>query len=127
MDVLRNSSAIVLGGEVNGLAVIRSLGRLGVRVAAIRACKPGDPAAYSRYTAFTGEISADATDEALLLAISGCAARIGGHPIVLVPTTDRFSELLAAHDPALRPHFVVCNPQAAVCTAFLDKWSTAEL
>lgn len=127
MDELRNCSAIVLGGEVNGLAVIRSLGRLGIRVAAVHAAKPGDPARYSRYPALTGEVSVDATDEVLLQAISDCAGRVGGHRIVLIPTTDRFSELLAAHEPALRPDFVVCNPQAGVCEAFLDKWSTAEL
>ncbi len=121
------NGAIVLGGEVNGLAVIRSLGRLGVRVSAIRVSKRGDPARHSRFLQASMEVALDASDDDILAAIADTAGRVGGRPVVLMPTTDRFSEVLARHETLLDDGFVTCNPAKTTCEAFLDKWNTAEL
>lgn len=121
------NGAIVLGGEVNGLAVIRSLGRLGVPVAAVRVSRRSDPARLSRYLQTSEEVAPDASDDEILAAIADSARRIGERPVVLIPTTDRFSEVLARHETSLGEGIVTCNPARATCEAFLDKWNTAEL
>jgi predicted ATP-grasp superfamily ATP-dependent carboligase len=123
-----HTAAIVLGTEVNGIAVIRSLGRLGVRCAAIRTPSRNDFAIHSRYLSFSHEVPAGSTDDALLIAISEAALRLGNQdPVVLIPTTDRFSEFLSRNAPSLAPRFVACCPSRPVCDAFLDKWKTALL
>jgi D-aspartate ligase len=120
-------SAIVLGTEVNGLGVIRSLGRINVRCAAVCAPARGDPARFSRYLAFTREIPLDAPDGIYIQALRQIAGRLQRLPVVLIPTTDRYSELLARNEDQIRRDFLVCNPARSVCDMFLDKWSTAEL
>ena len=47
--MIRKKTAIILGSNVNGLGVIRSLGRLGVDCMAVYAETAGDFALYSRY------------------------------------------------------------------------------
>jgi D-aspartate ligase len=121
-------AAIVLGTEVNGIAVIRSLGRLGVRCAAIRAPTRGDHTARSRYLAFTHSVTRDATDEELLSAVRAAATRLGGNgPTVLMPTTDRYAEFLSRNLGALADGFFPCCPDPATADAFLDKWKTAQV
>lgn len=119
--------AIVLGSEVNGIAVIRSLGRLGVRCAAMFAPIRGDHARHSRYLVDTHVVPADAGDEQLIAGLRTLASRLGRAPCVVIPTTDRYSQFLARNEDALSGDYLVCNPQRSLCDAFLDKWATAEL
>jgi D-aspartate ligase len=119
--------AIVLGAEVNGVAVIRSLGRLGVRCGLVHATSRADFAHRSRYLACSESIPGDSEDAAVEAAIHRISAVIGRERVVLIPTTDRFSQYLSRHRESLGGHFVVCNPDGGLCDTFLDKWKTAEL
>ena len=121
------AAAIVLGTEVNGIAVIRSLGRLGVRCGAICAPSPGDHAVNSRYLACLKIVRRDDGDEALVSAIRIVADRMGGGRAVLIPTTDRYSEFLSRNQAALSKDFMSCCPDTELSDAFLDKWNTAQL
>lgn len=121
-------NAIVLGTEVNGIAVIRSLGRLGVRCAAIRTASRHDVAPHSRYLSFVHDVARDAPDALLADAVGEVAGRLGGAPgTVLIPTTDRFSEFLGRMQGQLPGRLIACNPDRSTCEAFLDKWTTAEI
>jgi D-aspartate ligase len=125
---LGRNAAIVLGTEVNGIAVIRSLGRLGVRCAAICAPIPGDYARHSRYLSGTTLVARDAGDDVLLSAVRESARRLGGEPpTVLIPTTDRYSEFLSRNLVHFGEEFAACCPDPATGDAFLDKWKTAEI
>jgi D-aspartate ligase len=128
VSIRTHSNAIVLGTEVNGIAVIRSLGRLGVRCAAVRIASRTDVAQHSRFLSFVSDVRRDAPDAELLSAVLATADRLGGTPpIVLIPTTDRFSEFLGRTSEKLSARFISCNPDEATCDAFLDKWKTALL
>lgn len=121
------NSAIVLGTDVNGIAVIRSLGRLGVRCGALSTASRGDHARSSRYLSFAGVIPEDASDTALASIIRGAKKGFGDSPAVLIPTTDRYSEFLSRNRDALASEFILCSPAIDLCDAFLDKWKTAEI
>lgn len=121
------NSAIVLGTDVNGIAVIRSLGRLGVRCGAIFSPTRGDHATRSRYLTFVQEVSHDSTDETISSAILGVANRIGDGPSVLIPTTDRFSAYLSRNREVLAKDLILCCSNIELYDAFLDKWKTAQL
>jgi predicted ATP-grasp superfamily ATP-dependent carboligase len=121
------AGAIVLGTDVNGIAVIRSLGRLGVRCGAISARLPGDHAAHSRYLGWHETVRLDASDETLVSTLRSVADRLGSGRTVLIPTTDRYSEFLSRNQETLSNDFVCCCPDLELCDAFLDKWKTARL
>ncbi len=122
-----SQSAVVLGAEVNGIAVIRSLGRLGVPCGLVHATPRADFAHNSKYLACSEVIPGDADDAAVDAAIRRISAKVGGEPVVVIPTTDRFSQFLSRNRDSLGLHFVVCNPDGGLCDTFLDKWKTAEL
>ncbi len=121
------NTAIVLGTEVNGIAVIRSLGRLGIRCGALSAASRGDHAHHSRYLSFAGVIPPDASDAALASIVRDVGAGFGDSACVLIPTTDRYSEFLSRNREALANDFILCCPAMDLCDAFLDKWKTAEI
>jgi len=121
------NSAIVLGTEVNGIAVVRSLGRLGVRCSALTSTTQGDHAHQSRYLKHVKVISRAATDAEIAIAVRDIAAFIGGSKPVLIPTTDRFSEFLSRYRNVLEADFFLCCPDLELCDTFLDKWKTAQI
>jgi len=122
------NQAIVLGTEVNGIAVIRSLGRVGVRCAAIRTPVRGDHAPHSKYLSFTLDIARGATDDDLLAVLGQASARLGGTtPTIVIPTTDRFAEFLSRNQERMGPDYFACCPDRPTAEAFLDKWKTAEV
>lgn len=121
------NSAIVLGTGVNGIAVIRSLGRLGVRCGAVYSPSRGDYARFSRYLSVAHTVPDNAEDSNLIAAICTVSDRLGNKPPVLVPTTDRYSEFLGRTQDLLINRFFICNPDKSLCDAFLDKWQTAQL
>jgi predicted ATP-grasp superfamily ATP-dependent carboligase len=122
------SAAIVLGTEVNGIAVIRSLGRLGVKCGAVFAKIRGDFGCHSRYLACRTIVPRGASDDELLSAVRATAGKLGGSkPTVVFPTTDRYSEFLSANLHRLGPEIAACCPDKKTGDAFLDKWSTAKI
>lgn len=120
------NGAIVLGTEVNGIAVIRSLGRLGVRCGALSTASRGDHAPSSRYLSFAGVLPQGASDATLASIIQDASKGFGDGPAVLIPTTDRYSEFLSRNRETLANEFILCCPAMDLCDAFLDKWKTAE-
>ena len=124
---LYQHSAIVLGTEVNGLAVIRSLGRLGVRCGAVTATTRGDHAHHSRYLAHLELLDSANSDVEIIDAMRRLARRLAlGQPVV-IPTTDRFSECLSRNRQNLESEFLLCCPDLDLCDIFLDKWKTARI
>jgi predicted ATP-grasp superfamily ATP-dependent carboligase len=124
---MEDAGAIVLGTEVNGIAVIRSLGRLKVRVGAITFTTRGDHAHSSRYLRYCEVLSASATDSEILDALIHASERLGPGKPVVIPTTDRFAECLSRNAQALAQSFLPCCPDSDLCDAFLDKWKTARI
>jgi predicted ATP-grasp superfamily ATP-dependent carboligase len=119
--------AVVLGGEVNGIAVVRSLGRLGVRCGLLSATARADHSRKSKYLSSSEVVPVAADDAAVEAAIRRIASRIGGYPVVLIPTTDRFSQYLSRNLSSLGSNVIACNPEPELCDTFLDKWKTADL
>ena len=68
--MFKKASVIVLGTNVNGLGVIRSLGRLGVDCMAVYAQTAGDFALHSRYLKRSRRLSPDADDSEILAALN---------------------------------------------------------
>src|SRR2546427_7408496 len=96
---------VVLKAEDYGaLGIVRSLGRLGIRVYAIDA-DSGAPALKSRYCAgkFIWNIDAAPAEQSVQF-LREVAGKIGGDPL-LIPTRDLGREFLAAPGPALRTPF----------------------
>jgi predicted ATP-grasp superfamily ATP-dependent carboligase len=126
-DVIGESGALVLGGDVNGLGVIRSLGRLHVSVGAVLSIGPGEHAHHSRYVSVTEEVREDAGDRELIKALKAAALRLGKERVVLIPTSDRYSQFLSKNAHQLPSEFILNCANAELYDAFLDKWNTARL
>lgn len=84
------------------LAIVRSLGRLGVPVHVVH---PGQrlPVDSSRYLAGASPLIVDAGSDSILDQVIAVARRIGGRP-VLIPTDDTAALLVDAHQEMLAPH-----------------------
>src|SRR5204863_9170176 len=84
-----------------GLAIARSLGRLGVPVYAVES-KSLSPVFYSRYCHghFCWNVETAAPEQTLGV-LRNIALRIGGSPL-LIPTTDNSAMFVAAHGEALK-------------------------
>lgn len=112
---------VVLKAEDYGaLGIVRSLGRLGVRVYTIDA-DSGAPALKSRYCAgkFVWNIDAAPAEESVQF-LCEVSDKIGGRPI-LIPTGDRGSEFVAVHGEALRLAFRFPVPPPGVVHSLYDK------
>jgi len=112
---------VVLKAEDYGaLGIVRSLGRLGIRVYAIDA-DSGAPALKSRYCAgkFIWNVDAAPAEQSVQF-LREVAGKIGGHPL-LIPTGDFGSEFLAAHGQALRPAFRFPAPPPGVVHSLYEK------
>lgn len=103
-------AAIVLGLGINGLGVVRALGRAGVRVIGVSsdAREVGRRSRYCRAVQVQPWLGAGLVDLILEL------ARREPTPPVLIPTTDAFAQLVADHQGELASHcrFLAPNAQA---------------
>jgi predicted ATP-grasp superfamily ATP-dependent carboligase len=117
--------ALIIGGNLNGLSIARSLGRQGVPVWVLTT--PNIRlASFSRYTQKTllwpnGEAEAQA---AHLLAL---ADRYRIEQWALFPTSDETAALLSKFHTALSPHFRVSTPKWDVLRWAYDKRLTYQL
>jgi D-aspartate ligase len=117
--------AVVIGGDYQGLGIVRSLGRHGVPL-----CVVDDErsiATASRFTSHRLHVpelrSADATLEALEVA----RHRFGLEGWVLYPTRDETVAVLAAHREELARHFRVPTPSWSCIEQAWDKRCTYRL
>ena len=117
------SGAVVLGGYVNGLGLVRSLAARGVPTAVVTT-QPFDIAHRSRHVAEHEAVSdLDARPGALAELLERRAGSWGGR--LLLPTNDEALEALAAHHDRLAPLYrMAYAPEAA--PVLLDKARMAE-
>jgi D-aspartate ligase len=122
-----STPAVVLKFDSNvmhhgGLGVIRSLGRVGIRVYAVHEDKLA-PAANSRYLRGRIQWRPDAADVDRVLAGLARLAEIIGRPAVLFPTDDAGAIFLAEHGRALRHWFLFPDLPPELPRRLADKYS----
>jgi D-aspartate ligase len=111
---------VVRCSRPGGLAVTRTLGRLGVPVFHLDAHRTA-PAFYSRYShgRFHWDLEAHSPQESLRFLAS--VAETIGRRAILIPTSDGTALFAARHAVALEEHFELCCPTAELAGALVDK------
>lgn len=109
--------AVVIGGYVNGLGVVRSLAARGVRVAVV-STQPFDIAQRSRHAAAHHPVPG-AEPHALHELLDRRAPDWEGW--ALLPANDEAVEALALHHEELSARYRVLSPPPHVAPSFLDK------
>lgn len=127
MEGVIDHGAIVLGTNVNGIGVLRSLGRLGISCGSVFAREYGDHAYHSRYLKAFRRIKSIATDEEIARAIGAVSHSLNRIQPVLIPTSDRFSQFLCRNADRLSENYRLNCATSDLYDTFLDKWQTAEI
>jgi len=119
------TGALVIGGNLNGLSIARSLGRRGVPVW-VTSPPNIKLASYSRYTQRTLPwLNGDSEEQAAYLL--ELAERYDLNQWVLFPTSDESAALLSKFHSALSRHFRVSTPTWDVLSWAYDKRLTYRL
>jgi D-aspartate ligase len=121
----RNPGAIVIGGDYQGLGIVRSLGRRGVPV-----CVVDDEQSIARFSRYaTHSVStASLRDEAQTVEIVlDIGRRLGLHGWVLYPTRDETVAAFARYRTRLAEHFRVPTPDWNTMRWVWDKRNTYRL
>jgi predicted ATP-grasp superfamily ATP-dependent carboligase len=114
----RQPVAVVLGASINGLAVVRSLGRHGVPVLLIdRTPQLGGWTRFARRVAFDGELH---EGETMLELLVGLGQRLA-QPAVIFPTADGQCTFLADHHFELEHYYKFVQPEPETVRAILDR------
>jgi predicted ATP-grasp superfamily ATP-dependent carboligase len=100
--------AVVLGGDFNGLAIVRSLGRCGVPVCVID--DEGSIARASRYTTHAVKVPSLRDDAEVVDAVLRVGRRLGLDGWVLYPTRDEIVAALSRQRTILERQFVISTP-----------------
>lgn len=113
------AGAVVIGGYINGLGVVRALAARGVAVAVVRT-RPFDIAHRSRHCVAVAEVAdLDATPERLVELLERRSSEWGGW--ALVPTNDGALAALARHRERLRCSYRIFAPPWEIARGLLDK------
>jgi D-aspartate ligase len=116
---VQGPGAIVIGGYVNGLGIVRALAAHGVPVAVVTT-KPYDIAQCSRrVVAHRGVVGLEERPEALLEALDGWSERFSGW--LLLPTNDEALVALSRHGERLAERYRVAAPAWEVTRQLVDK------
>src|SRR5581483_8171351 len=115
----RRTPAVVLGLFDTGLAALRSLGRLGIRVQGYDS-DPRQPGFWSRYGRSLRCPDPLAEADALLRLLLDESERLG-RPAVLFPASDAFVLFLARHHARLAGPYLFTIPSGELLEALLDK------
>lgn len=116
---MQGRGAIVVGGYVNGLGIVRALAARGVRVAVV-ATQPWDLAQRSRWcVATTAALGLEEHPERIVTALDPWRTRFAGW--ALLPTTDDALVALARHHDELATSFRPIVPPADVVERLVDK------
>jgi predicted ATP-grasp superfamily ATP-dependent carboligase len=121
----RNPGAIVIGGDYQGLGIVRSLGRRGVPV-----CVVDDEQSIARFSRYATHSvrTASLRDEAQTVGIVlDIGRRLGLHGWVLYPTRDETVAAFARHRTTLAEHFRVPTPDWNTMQWVWDKRNTYRL
>ena len=102
------SGAVVLGGDFNGLAIVRSLGRRGIPVCVID--DETSIARASRYATYAVKVSSLRDDAAVVDAVLQIGRRLGLDGWVLYPTRDEIVAAVSRRRAVLERQFVISTP-----------------
>jgi D-aspartate ligase len=122
---LIQNPAIVLDLGVNGLGVIRSLGRKGVRVTGVVYVEQG-VARYSRYCEVADLPNIEVGEAEFLSSLLALCKGMPAPP-VLFPTSDESTELLSKHEEALASNALFVLPARQTLLDILNKNRTARI
>lgn len=117
--------AVVIGGDYQGLAIARSLGRRGVPVFVIDDERCIAPA--SRYVQGSTRVASLRDEPATVQALEEAARRHHLHGRLLYPTRDETVAVLARHRDRLSAHYRVATPAWPVVRWAWDKRETYRL
>jgi predicted ATP-grasp superfamily ATP-dependent carboligase len=121
VNLERNETpVVVLGCELGGLAVIRTLGRLGVTLHGVDADSSA-PALRSRYCSASDVHPYDRHQPRTYLSFLLDLARRLGRPAVLIATSDEYSLFVARHRKQLQPSFLFPDNSADLVESLADK------
>jgi predicted ATP-grasp superfamily ATP-dependent carboligase len=113
----RLPTALILGGDVNGLGVARSLGQAGVPMMLLDT----DPARPTMQTRHGGKSKIPAlSGEDFVTHMIALSDRFAAKP-VLIPTQEATVATLSAARARLAPHYVFALPEDGLVRALLDK------
>jgi predicted ATP-grasp superfamily ATP-dependent carboligase len=117
--------AVVIGGDYQGLGIVRSLGRRGVPICIID--DERSIARFSRYADYAVTAPGLRDEEATVASVMSAAERFGLDGWVLYPTRDETVAALSRHRAQLRQRFRVPSPPWDVVRHAWDKRRTYKL
>ncbi len=117
--------AVVLGGDYQGLGIVRSLGRFGVPVCVID--DEWSIARYSRYTTYSCRVPNLRDEEQMVHALMDAGHRLGLRDWVIYPTRDEMVAALSRHHALLSTLFRVPTPGWDSIQWIWDKRNTYRL
>lgn len=120
--VSRAPGAVVVGGDYQGLGIVRSLGRRGVDVVVID--DERSISRHSRYVSGAYRFDELRTDEQTVAALDAVAERADVKGWVVYPTREETVAALARHRPRLLEHFRIPTPDWSVTEWAWDKRKT---
>jgi D-aspartate ligase len=95
-----DAGAIVVGGDFQGLGIVRSLGRYGIPVCVID--DERSVSRFSRYTTYAARVPTLRDDDSTMEALDAAVDRFGLHGWVVFPTRDETVAALSRHATQLR-------------------------
>jgi predicted ATP-grasp superfamily ATP-dependent carboligase len=117
--------AVVIGGDYQGLGIVRSLGRAGIPVCVID--DEHSISRWSRYATMSLHVPNLSDEQAIVDTLLGAARQ---HPIegwILYPTRDEIVAAISRRRDSLLPHFRVPTPPWETIRWAVDKRNTYEL
>lgn len=119
------TSAVVLGLGVNGLGVVRALGRRGIKVVGTYT-NPQEIGRHSRYCEPIRLPSVEAGHAQFLEGLIAIGKRLGDRPVIF-PTSDAAVWFLSEERAALEPYFRLDLPAAKALRSLMDKSLVVEM
>jgi predicted ATP-grasp superfamily ATP-dependent carboligase len=114
--------AVVVGGDYQGLGIVRSLGRRKIPVAVID--DERSIARFSKYTTYTVPVDSLREEKQTVERLLEIGRRLGLEGWVLYPTREETVAAFARHRPTLRGFFRVPTPDWNTTQWFWDKRNT---
>jgi predicted ATP-grasp superfamily ATP-dependent carboligase len=117
--------AVVLGGDYQGLGIVRTLGRRKVPVCVID--DECSIARFSRYTKYSITVGNLRDDEAIVKSLLAVGEQFGLKGWVLFPTRDEIVAAIARNKPVLEEMYRVPTPEWEIVKWMCDKRNTYTL
>jgi D-aspartate ligase len=118
----RPPGAVVIGGDYQGLGIVRSLGKMGVPVCVID--DEHSISRFSRYATHSFRVADLRHDERTVDTLLDIGSRLGLHGWVLFPTRDEVVSAVSRHRSTLSRVYRVPSPEWETVRWMLDKRNT---